>query len=67
MKERTFTASEMVREVESEILMRHRVYPNRVAQGKMTAASASRKISIMQAVLAVLQQVDADEQPSLFG
>lgn len=41
--------------VEREIRMRERVYPRRVADGKMQQHTADRELLAMQAVLATLQ------------
>lgn len=37
--------------IERELRMRRRVYPRRVADGKMTQAQADREIAVMEAIL----------------
>lgn len=41
--------------VERELSMRRRVYPRRVADGKMTPRQAETETAVMEAVLATLQ------------
>jgi hypothetical protein len=43
--------------VEREISMRQRVYPNWVANRKMTEAKANEEIAVMQEVLKTLQEL----------
>lgn len=38
--------------IKRELHMRGRVYPHRVAEGRMTQADADREIAVMQAILA---------------
>lgn len=49
-----FTREELIACVEREIRMRERVYPDRVAMGKMSGASSLREVAMMRAVLDVL-------------
>lgn len=42
-----------------EIKLRERVYPRRVAEGKMTQALASEQLELMRAVLTTLQDIRA--------
>lgn len=51
------TVAEMVACVEREIAMRGRVYPRRVADGKMTQAKADAEVRAMRAVLATLKGI----------
>jgi len=44
-----------------ELRLRRRVYPNRVADGRMSAAEAERELLVMQAILSDL----LDQQPDL--
>lgn len=43
--------------------MRARVYPRRVADGRMTAAAAARETDAMTAVLQTLVEVDREQNP----
>lgn len=43
--------------VDREVAMRRRVYPRRVADGKMTQAQADTELQAMQAVADTLRQV----------
>lgn len=45
--------------VQREINMRERVYPRRVADGKMTQALAAEQLELMRAVLTTLQGLRA--------
>ncbi len=60
----TITLADQIACVEREIKMRERVYPTRVALGRMTEANARKEIHRMQAVLETLQKLDGIE--SLF-
>lgn len=51
------TVAEMIAAVEREIAMRGRVYPRRVADGKMTQAKADAEVRAMRAVLATLKGI----------
>jgi hypothetical protein len=48
--------------VKREIGMRERVYPRRVADGKMTQQKANEEIAAMQAVLETLEKIAAAER-----
>lgn len=50
------TLDEQIQCVRREIGMRERVYPSRIANGKMTAATAAHEIETMEHVLATLEQ-----------
>jgi hypothetical protein len=50
------TISEMIQEIQREISMREHVYPSRVEAGKMTQASADKKIAIMMEIVEVLER-----------
>ena len=50
------TKNEMLACVEREIKMRERVYPARVARGRMSRAKAAAEIATMRAILAALVQ-----------
>lgn len=43
--------------VEREIVMRERVYPRRVGDGKMRQEAADRELATMRAVLATLRKL----------
>jgi hypothetical protein len=45
----------LIATVSREVGMRRRVYPRRVAQGKMPQAEADREIAAMEAVLNLLK------------
>lgn len=46
----TFTDAEKRACAYRELKMRRRVYPRRVAEGRMTEAEADREIALMQAI-----------------
>lgn len=46
----------MIEAAEREVKMRERVYPRRVADGKMTTAQAQRETRVMQAIAARLRR-----------
>ena len=50
------TIDRQIRAVKREIAMRQRVYPDRVAAGRMKQAEADDELSAMQAVLATLEE-----------
>lgn len=50
---------DQVKEVKREIAMRKRVYPRWVTQGKMDKALADKKLAIMEAALATLEDLQA--------
>jgi hypothetical protein len=56
--------------VKREIAMRRRVYPRWVEQGRTTQALADDQIAMMEAVLATLERVQAEQTakvaPGLF-
>lgn len=56
---------EQVRCVKREISKRNYVYPYQVQQGKMTREKAEREIAVMQAVLATLEKLAADQNIDL--
>ncbi len=47
--------------VKRELNLRQSVYPRRVAGGKMTQGLADRETLVMQAVLATLEKLEADQ------
>ena len=47
----TITLDDKIRALRREIAMRYRVYPNRVADGRMTQAAADREIASAEAIL----------------
>ena len=47
---------EMLREVEREIAMRHRVYPLGVREGRLSQTRADRQMAVMEAVAALLAE-----------
>jgi hypothetical protein len=48
---------EQIAEVEREIALRKRVYPNRIATGRMTQHHADRHLAVMEAVLKTLSSI----------
>lgn len=61
-----FTAKEKAECAERELRLRERVYPNRVADGRMTQALADKQIALMAAIATDYRaQADAEE-PRLF-
>ena len=50
-----WSATDKLACIERELGWRHKVYPRRIEQGKMTANQAAREIAIMQAIAADLR------------
>ena len=48
----TITRETKITALRRELQMRGRVYPHRVAEGRMTQAEADREIAVMRAILA---------------
>lgn len=62
------TLADKIRSLRREIAMRHRVYPGRIAAGRMTQAEADREIEIADAILAdYLAQQSRTDQRDLFA
>ncbi len=61
--DRLFAVSieEQIASVEREIRMRESAYPRWVEQRRMTVKTAEHEITCMQAVLATLQRIAAEE------
>jgi hypothetical protein len=53
--EQQWTAQDKLASVERELRYRLRVYPRRVAEGKMSEQQMRREISIMEAIVADLR------------
>lgn len=51
-----FTPAQLLHEVEVEVANRRLIYAERVARGKMPAASANRRIAAMEAVAAIVRE-----------
>lgn len=63
-----YTAQEIVEELEREVAMRKRVFPKWVAEGKLRADQAERRIGIMEQVLEDARgNAQNAEQADLFG
>lgn len=68
-----YTAQEIVEELEREVSMRKRVFPRWVAEGKLRADQAERRIGIMEQVLEDARKIapadgsDNEQQGDLFG
>lgn len=56
---------EQIAEVRREIGLREHLYPRWVVAGKLSQAKADRGLATMRAVLATLEQVDAERRPRL--
>lgn len=54
--------SEQLREVRREIAYRQRMYPQRVADRKMTQTQADRHMALMQAVAETLEPLARSEE-----
>lgn len=52
------TTHEMIAEIEREIVMRERVYPRWVADGKLKQAKADRQIAILRAAVRRLRELE---------
>ncbi|MBV7408721.1 hypothetical protein [Maritimibacter sp. DP1N21-5] len=48
MTNQTFSREQKLAAIEREIIMRRRVYPRRVQDGRMTQAEADRELAIMK-------------------
>jgi len=57
-----FTLTELRSEAQRELLLRNRVYPNRVLTGTLSQVRASRQISMMAAIVQVLSKLEAEEK-----
>ena len=57
------TLDEMIREVEREIALRRRVYPNWIASGRLKRDKAERQIKVMEAVTAELNLMRRTRTP----
>lgn len=51
------TLADMIACAKREVAMRERVYPRRVADGKMKPAAADRELETMRAILAKLESL----------
>jgi hypothetical protein len=61
----TYSTGDKLKCVERELRYRKYVYPNRVADGKMTQDEATRQTEIMEAIVWDYTRRLADEEPSL--
>ena len=57
-----FTAAELAAEARRELVLRKRVYPNRVHTGRMTAKQAQRQIALMEAIIERLEVEEVKER-----
>lgn len=62
-----FSNKEKAAEARREIAQRLRVYPRRVAEGKMHADAASRQTALMEEIAADYEAKDREDRPDLFG
>lgn len=60
------TIDEVIAAATREIGMRHRVYPRRIAEGKMSREKADHEIACMQRLLDLALEKRAEERPDLF-
>lgn len=58
----TVSIDDQIKSVRRELGMRERVYPRRVADGKMTTTQAAHETAAMQGVLATLERVASGER-----
>ena len=56
-----FSYRELCKEVEREVSLRKRVYPNRIETGRLSNYAASKQIAMMQAVLHILRELEKTE------
>jgi hypothetical protein len=50
VSDEAFTADELAREAEREVVLRQAVYPTRIAAGKMRREHAERQIAMMREI-----------------
>ena len=62
MTQRLFTATEKLECVQRELALRKRVYPRRVATGKMTQPLADRQLALMEAIVADYEPLAKSER-----
>jgi 5-enolpyruvylshikimate-3-phosphate synthase len=58
--------SEVVKELRRELAMRRTCYPNWVAAGRLTKATADHRIAMMEQAIVALE-VNQPKQQSMFG
>ena len=56
------TIAEQLDCIERELRFRRRVYPRRVADGKMTQVLAERQIALMESVKASLERIGREQR-----
>lgn len=61
------TLDQEIAELRREIAMRRRLYPQWVANNRLTQEAASRQIDCLEATLARLQAIKGERAPSLPG
>jgi len=63
-----YTPAEIIAELRRELVMRERVYPARVAAGRMKLSDARTQIAILSSILAdyVVLYGNCDREPELF-
>jgi hypothetical protein len=57
-----FSYAEMVRECDREIMLRRRLYPNRITTGRLSKDTAARQVALMEAIRAVLVELAKTER-----
>ncbi|RWP05077.1 hypothetical protein [Mesorhizobium sp.] len=58
----TFTAAELAKEAEREAKYRRWVYPRLVSDGRMSAAEAERRISMMETIAGKLRKEEEEKE-----
>ena len=66
-KQTDITLAQQIKCLIREIGMRHKVYPGRVAKGRMTQADMDKEIAEMNAALKSLQALELEGKGMLFG
>jgi hypothetical protein len=60
-----FTTWSLMQCARREIAARKRVYPRRIAEGKMTQATADLELAAMTAIYELLQRLERDEAQAM--
>ena len=61
------TLADKIKSLRRELSMRYKVYPNRVAAGRMTQAEADREIEIATAILSDYERTQRKADQLSFG
>ena len=60
-----FSYRELCKEVEREVSLRKRIYPNRIQTGRLSNYAASKQIAMMQAIVGILRELEKTEELTL--